>query len=302
MTPALFTPQTVPTAFARYEAVRPRLPQATRPGAALALPDLSAVADHVDGFLLDAFGVLNVGDTPIPGAVDRMAALRARGKRLCVLTNAASYTRAGAVAKYRRLGFDFTAEEVVTSREVAAARLAAILPDGSWGAISAPGDDFHDIPARMVSVIDNTALFDRVDGFVFLSSVRWSPALHDRLLRALGDRPLVVANPDLVAPTEQGLSLEPGLFAHDLIDRLGIDVHWFGKPYPAAFDDALARLGLPRDRVAMVGDTLHTDVLGGAQAGMRTVLVTGHGLFAGHDAGAAIAQSGLRPDFIVPTT
>jgi len=33
-----------------------------------------------------------VGETPIAGAVARMAELRARGKKLCVLTNAASYT------------------------------------------------------------------------------------------------------------------------------------------------------------------------------------------------------------------
>ncbi len=304
MTSALFASLSVPDAFARYESVRPRLPRMPKPGAGMALPDLSAVADHVDGFLLDAFGVLNVGDTPIPGAVARIAALRARGKRLCVLTNAASYTRAGAVAKYRRLGFDFTPEEVVTSREVAAARLAVILPGGDWGAISAPEDDFHDIPARVGSVIDDPALFDRAEGFLFLSSVRWTPALQERLARAQADRPrpLVVANPDLVAPTETRLSLEPGLFAHDLIDRLGGTAHWFGKPYPDAFDDAAARLGLPRDRVAMVGDTLHTDVLGGAQAGMRTVLITGHGLFRGHDAGAAMQESGLVPDFIVPTT
>ena len=302
--PDLFPALSVPEAFARYESVRDRLPRMPRHGDGLALPDLSAVADHVDGFLLDAFGVLNVGDTAIPGAVARMAELRARGKRLCVLTNAASYTRRGAVEKYRRLGFDFTADEVVTSREVAAARLGSILPGGLWGALSAPEDDFHDIPARLGSVIDDPALFDRADGFLFLSSVRWTPALQNRLAQALADRPrpLVVANPDLVAPTETGLSLEPGLFAHDLIDRLGAKAHWFGKPYPDAFDDAVARLGLPRDRVAMVGDTLHTDVLGGAQGGLRSVLVTGHGLFRGHDAMAAIRASGLGPDFVIPTT
>lgn len=300
----LFAPLTVAGAFARYESVRARLPRMPRQGAAAALENLSAVADHVDGFLLDAFGVLNVGDTAIAGAVARIADLRARGKRLCVLTNAASYTRQGALDKYRRLGFDFTAEEVVTSREVAGARLGTILPGGLWGAISVKGDDFADLPARMGSVIDDPALFDRVDGFVFLSSQRWTSALHATLARALAGRPrpLVVANPDLVAPTETGLSLEPGLFAHDLIDRLGVAVQWFGKPYPDAFEDGLARLDLPPHRVAMVGDTLHTDVLGGAQAGLRSVLITGHGLFRGHDAGAAIRASGLHPDFVIPTT
>ena len=34
----------------------------------------------------------------------------------------------------------------------------------------------------------------------------------------------------------------------------------------------------------MVGDSLHTDILGGAAAGMTTVLITDHGLFRGQDA------------------
>jgi hypothetical protein len=91
--------------------------------------------------------VLNVGDTPIPGAVDRLADLRRAGKRMVVLTNAASYTRAAALQKYRRLGFDFTADEVVSSRDVAAARLDGVAPGATWAAITAAGDDLADIPA-----------------------------------------------------------------------------------------------------------------------------------------------------------
>jgi glycerol-1-phosphatase len=289
-------------AFARYEAVRARLPAAQFPVASLHAANLEDVADRYDAFVLDAFGVLNVGDTPIPGAVARMAALRALGKRLVVLTNAASYTRAAALVKYRKLGFDFTEDEVVSSRDVAAARLAT---GGQWGVIAAAGDSFADLPGRMVDVIDTPDGFDAVDGFLFLSSVRWTDALQDRLMRALAHRmrPLVVANPDIVAPREGGLSVEPGAYAHDLADRLGLVPHWYGKPFGDGFADVMARLGgIPAARVAMVGDTLHTDVLGGRAAGMGTILVTRHGLFAGRDVGGNIARSGIVPDVIVTTT
>ena len=52
----------------------------------------------------------------------------------------------------------------------------------------------------------------------------------------------------------------------------------------------------------MVGDTLHTDVLGGAASGMGTVLITAHGLFTGRDTAPFIAASGIIPDAIVTTT
>lgn len=292
------------TAFRRYEAIRPRLPAARYPAAARDLQSLAEVADHVDGFILDAFGVLNIGETPIPGAVARMAELRARGRRLVVLTNAASYTRPQLLAKYHRLGFDFTAEEVVASRDVAAARLEAIAPGATWAAIAAEGDSRADIPPRTLDAIGDPAALDGADAILFLSTARWTEAWQDRLVRALErrPRPLVIANPDLVAPREGGLTLEPGLFGHAILDRLDVPVHWFGKPFPDAFADAVARAGLPPGRLAMVGDTPHTDVLGGAAAGCRTVLVTRHGLFAGRDARAYVAASGIVPDFIVPTT
>lgn len=291
-------------AFRRYEAIRPRLPAARYPDRAAHAPDLGALADRWDGFVLDAFGVLNVGETPIPGAVARIAALRAMGKRLVVLTNAASYTRQGALAKYHRLGFDFGPDEVVSSRDVAVARLESVAPGAHWAAIAAEGDSFADIPARVTDVHAQPGALDAADAILFLSTARWSDAWQRRLLAALErrPRPVVVANPDLVAPRERGLSREPGLYAHDLIDRLATAVHWFGKPFADAFDDAVARTGLPAGRLAMVGDTLHTDVLGGAAAGLGTVLVADHGLFAGRDVASYVARSGIVPDAIVSTT
>ncbi|AAF11518.1 YqeG family HAD IIIA-type phosphatase [Deinococcus radiodurans] len=58
------------------------------------------------------------------------------------------------------------------------------------------------------------------------------------------------------------------------LPKLGFDgVGMAGKPNPRAFRRALEVLGLPAPQVAMVGDQLFTDVLGGNLAGMHTVLV-----------------------------
>ena len=110
-----------------------------------------------------------------------------------------------------------------------------------------------------------------------------------------------VANPDLVAPRESGLSKEPGHYAHLLADRLDLSLSFFGKPFGHAFVDALGRIvDLPPDRIIMVGDTLHTDILGGRACGLKTVLVQDHGLFAGMDVARYIARSGIVPDFQCP--
>jgi ribonucleotide monophosphatase NagD (HAD superfamily) len=137
-----------------------------------------------------------------------------------------------------------------------------------------------------------------------LSASEWSD-LRQLLLReslAKTPRPILVGNPDIIAPREDHLSLEPGYYAHELRRDLKLKVKLFGKPFANIYDLAFDRLSnVDPSRVAMVGDTLHTDVLGGAAYGFKTVLVTNHGLFAGCDYAKYIEQTRIVPDFIIPT-
>lgn len=105
----------------------------------------------------------------------------------------------------------------------------------------------------------------------------------------------------MVAPRETGLSKEPGWFAHRLADRVCVEPVFLGKPFADIFDLALARFNNPpaAGRVLMVGDTLHTDTLGGNQAAFATALVTAHGSLKGLDVCDAIRRSAITPDFIV---
>ena len=148
----------------------------------------------------------------------------------------------------------------------------------------------------------NADLYDRVDGFILLGSAQWTEDHQDMLVSSLkrNPRPVLVGNPDIVAPREDGLSLEPGWFAHDLSRLTGIAPEFYGKPFTNVYDLALARVepSIPRDRIAMVGDTLHTDVLGGAAIGVKTILITDYGLFAGKDVAGYIRESGIVPDWV----
>src|SRR5262245_5154099 len=49
---------------------------------------LSAMADCYDGYIVDLWGVLHDGVHAYPGAVEAMLRLKARGKRIAVLSNA----------------------------------------------------------------------------------------------------------------------------------------------------------------------------------------------------------------------
>lgn len=290
-------------AFDAYEAVRDRLPRAAFPEAAQAVSSLADLADRFDVFLLDAFGVLNVGESAVPGAPERIAQLQRAGKKVIVLSNAASYPKRVLLDRYRRLGFGLEPGEVLSSREV----LLGALRGSVAGRFAVMGPDAHgfeeleDLDAAFLA--DDPAEYARADRFLLLGSGTWTEARQSMLVKALAarPRPVMVGNPDIVAPREGGLSLEPGHFAHRLQDATGILPEWFGKPFRNMFRTALARVpGIELARMVMVGDTLQTDILGGRAAGLATALVTGHGALRGMDVQTAIARSGIVPDFVLP--
>lgn len=286
----------VETIFERYQEVRPRLPAARTPHRSTDIGSLLDIADEVDAFVFDAFGVLNVGDTLIEGADLRVDQLRARGCQVRILTNAASYDRAQAVEKFRRLGVRVEDREIVTSRDAA----LQSLPNLDWGVIAADGDGLHDVAVPAVRLGDDADAYRDADGFLFLSSAGWTEDRQALLAAAMDahPRPLVIANPDLVAPRDDGFSLEPGYFGHLIADRHPGFVRFYGKPFPEVYRLVEETLpGVPVARIAMCGDTLHTDIMGAAAQGWRTVLVTHDGLFAGFDTGVFSARSGLYADW-----
>lgn len=289
-------------ALAAYQRVRHRLPGAGS-GSSWVQAEFSEVADGFDLILFDAYGVLNVGETAIPEAAARVAALRAAGKLVAVVSNSAGYSKDHMMARWRRLGFDFTPDEVITSRDALIWQLAS-EPPRAWGVMLNPEIDAGEIASfDPIYLQDDPADYDRAEGFLLIGADGWTDARQSLLEAALQrkPRPVLVGNPDLVAPREGGLTREPGWFAHRLSDATGVTPRFLGKPFPEIFDLAVQRRapGIDPGRVLMVGDTLHTDILGGAQAGFATALVIGHGALVGLDITKSIAVAAIAPDFVV---
>lgn len=291
---------TVDSIFDRYEAIRHRLPHATTTSHTIDITSLLDVTETIDAFVFDAFGVLNVGEVPIAGAAARLDQLRSRGHQIRVLSNAASYDHAAAVEKFRRLGMNILENEVITSRD---ASLADLTP-GLWGCIAAEADRLADIPAATLRLHSARADYDRVDAFLFLSTESWTLEKQEILERSLLDnpRPVIIANADLVAPREGGFTLEPGHYGHLLADQGLPNVSFRGKPFNRVYDLIEASLpGVAEDRIAMCGDTLHTDILGAAARQWKTVLVTRDGLFAGADTSTFCERAKLFPTWRLGT-
>lgn len=91
-----------------------------------------------------------------------------------------------------------------------------------------------------------------------------------------------------------GLALDAGPFVAALEYATGRSADLIGKPQPAYFRLAAASLGVPLDRIAMVGDDVESDVGGAQAAGLAGVLVR-----TGKFREDRLASSGVRPDHIL---
>lgn len=295
-------------AFARYQRIRPALPDGLPPGQqpkTIWMDSLAPLIEQFQVFVFDAFGVLNAGPRAFPAAIERFRQLQRLGKTVLILSNAATASHQALVRKYQNMGFAIEAENLISSRWVLEQQLHRQPMAGRIGVLAPESSAPDTLPVDWMPVRPgmNTGQLDSLDGFIFLSSEGWNEAIHQSLSDSLQHqpRPLAVANPDLVAPRGDCLTLEPGYFAHLLMEQCKLQPEFYGKPYLPAFQAVLDKLtGVPANEVLMVGDTLHTDILGGQAAGMKTLLITAEGSLKGMNIPDCIAQSGIAPDFLAP--
>ena len=282
------------------------LPSPTRKGRAEPAENLLALADRYDAFILDGYGVINLGPEPIPGIGDTVRALRMAGREVIVLTNGAGRPSRHAARRYAGWGLDIPERHVVSSRDALEASLAAHPRPGLWGVMALPDSELETLPVETALLEEDEELYRRVAGFIFIRSEGWSIARHMLLVQALREspRPVLVANPDVSAPYPgERYSAEPGYWALRIEVETEVRCEPYGKPFAPAFELALSRLGdagVRRERVAMVGDGLYTDILGGLAARLGTVLVTDHGLLKGFDWEERAKRAGIIPDHVIP--
>jgi 4-nitrophenyl phosphatase len=217
------------------------------------------------GVVIDLDGVCYRGAEPIAGSTEAVARLRRAGVGLAFATNNATRTRQQAAEKLVALGFDATPEEIVTSAVAAAdliapgTRCLVLGAHGLRAAIRERGCVLVDDPAQaqvVVTGLDRSINYDQL--------TRGTRAL-------LGGARFVASNADGTYPDVDGMSPGAGVVMAALEKASGVRAEVAGKPEPALFQAAAARL--PDGPLLMIGDRVETDVHGAAALGWDTGLV-----------------------------
>ncbi|MFL6259946.1 MAG: TIGR01458 family HAD-type hydrolase [Thermoanaerobaculia bacterium] len=220
----------------------------------------------VDGILFDLDGTVYQEGRAIPGAAEALEALRRRGLPFRFTTNTTRRPRAALAARLREMGIPARPEEILSAPAAAARwlrdrgvrRVQLLLAEATFEEFS--GLEIVDRDPDVVVV------GDLGEGWTF-------PVLNQAFRSLMDGAELLAIQRNRYWHTDGGLSLDAGPFVAALEYGSGKTATLVGKPSPAFFEAAARELGLPPERIAVVGDDLESDVAGARAAGMLGVAV-----------------------------
>lgn len=232
---------------------------------------LAQIIDRYDHFFLDVWGVLHDGIEPYDGVIDALKALQAKNKTVLLLSNSPCLSPEIADPKHGKVGKmglvpplynyfltsgDASHQHMKTHHD--GQKVYAFWDDEDVSAFNGLNlERVHDV--READFIYASLL---KPGTVFMD-------YEDVLSIALSHKiPFVCGNPDRVVGFGKGMNLCVGTLA-EWYENQGGAVTWFGKPYPALYQQAWEMIGKPDPAsILAIGDSLITDVAGATGFGI----------------------------------
>lgn len=271
--------------------------------------EFSDLIDKYDVILFDSYGVIKNYNGIIEGARDTLAYLDKIQKPYRVLTNDASSSPSRLASKFRMRGLEIKEEYIITSGMMAKNFLMSKTIKGKVLYLGTEDSSEYILEANReaLSISDfNESQMDDIGCLVFLDDegYSWSTDIN-KVVNLLRKRiiPVIVANSDRLYPVSKNdVSIATGAIAQLVESILNREFVHFGKPdiqmFSYAYDDLVQEHGdIDKGAMLMVGDTLHTDILGGTKFGVDTLLVM-TGNTSHRNAESLIQSTGIAPDFI----
>lgn len=246
----------------------------------------------IDCFLLDMDGTIYLSNKLIDKAVEFIELLDEQGKDYVFFTNNSSKNTSDYKKKLENFGLTVPVEKIVNSGQVTANYVknkkegAKVYPLGTPSLEQELLDAGLELAKEKNEDIDFVVLgFDKTLEYKKL----WDA--HDLILDGVE---YIATNPDYVCPLEGGKSMpDCGSMISLLETSTGKTPLVVGKPNTLMIDYVSDTLGVKKDRMAMVGDRLYTDIQMAIDADITSILV-----LSGESTEQTLKESPQNPDYV----
>lgn len=253
--------------------------------------------DGADAVLTDLDGVVYRGKDAVPYAIESLRACAGK-LRLGFVTNNASRSSATVAAHLEHLGLPASADDVITSAQVATGMLSELVAPGS--AVLVVGGDglLGEVRRAGFTVVSRADEAPQAVIQGFARDVGWEQLTQASLaLTSAGEGkpiPWIATNLDRTIPVAGGIAPGNGALVDVVRATTGVEPLSAGKPQTAIYRQSAARLHVSSP--LFIGDRLDTDIGGARAAGFRSALVlTG----VTSPTQLLLAAPDERPDFIL---
>lgn len=273
------------------------------------ISSFETVIQQYDAVFFDAFGVLKNYNGLIEGVAETIYKLHNNQKQIFILTNDSSRSPFELAKRYQQQGIDLITEEnMISSGMLAREYLQLKIKKGTIAYLGTKSSAHYveNLGLQTLPISEvKPENFSEISALVLLDEegFNWENDLSKSInLLRHKNIPVVVANTDRTYPVNNNqINIAIGGIANMLEDIIGKRFIRFGKPdvplFIYAYEKLTAIKSIPKDKILMVGDTLHTDILGGNKFGIHTALVlSGNTLPDQYH--FLINSSGIIPDYV----
>lgn len=244
----------------------------------------------IELFLLDMDGTVYVGDKLIEGAKEKIEEIRARGKKICFVTNNSSRAAAEYILKLKKLGIDISHKEIFTSGDAAAFYLNNYHKGKSVFVLGTKGLK-ETLKKQGVAVVE-----DNPD----LVLVGYDTSLtYQNLCKTttfiINGIPYFCTHPDVNCPAAPSYIPDVGSFVALIEKSTGVSPFAYcGKPHSPMAQALASKFHLPKEKIAFMGDRLYTDIAFANNNGFYSLLV-----LSGETDKTLYEKSGARADMVL---
>lgn len=244
----------------------------------------------IDTFLFDLDGTVNMGEYPLPGAINALNRLTAAGKHVCFVTNNSSKSKYDYLEKIHRLGYDAKIEQIITSGMATAQYVSRHCPYKSVFVLGTPALK-EEISEYGVEVREDDA---DIVILAFDTSLTYASLFKMCQLLEHG-KDYIATHPDFVCPSDLGDMPDAGALMALVEKTCGRTPSVvIGKPCAPMAEFVFDHCNVNPEKVAMVGDRLYTDILFGINNKMTSILV-----LTGETTPEMLSSSDIRPDYVL---
>lgn len=245
-------------------------------------------------FLFDMDGTLYIGERLFDFTNNLLQKIKQTGRRYLFMTNNSSKSVNAYIEKLEKLGIKAEKEDFITSSQATAYYLQNNYPKATLYVCGTKSLK-EELMSQGFTVSENLSEIDCIV-MGFDTELTFKKIEDVTKLLLTRDIPYIATNPDYVCPTEYGSVPDCGSVCDMIYNATKKRPLVIGKPTALMPRLAMKKYGVDKEKTAVIGDRIYTDIKSGINAGAVTVLV-----MSGETTKEILEESSDKPDFVFDT-